>query len=93
LAESYATYSNGQLISSGSTLLNDPFEYDQLTTAHFRPLEGMSAGIEKDDDFLTAILERGMPPSGTMRIVVAPCAVATDHPDATDTLTGARTYA
>ena len=56
LAEGFATYINGRLTASGSTILNDPFEYR----------ERMTNGLESAQDDLAAILERGVPPAAGM---------------------------
>ncbi len=67
LAEGFATYINGRLIASGSTILNDPFEYRERLTTGIEPASaGAACGDEETAD-LAATLERGVPPAAGMR--------------------------
>jgi len=59
LVEGFATYINGRLIASGSTILNDPFEYRERLTGGLEPAQA--------EDDLAAALERGVPPAAGMR--------------------------
>jgi lysyl-tRNA synthetase class II/acyl-CoA reductase-like NAD-dependent aldehyde dehydrogenase len=67
LAESFATYINGRLIASGSTILNDPFEYRERLTNGLEPAQAEAACGEEENDDLAAALERGVPPAAAMR--------------------------
>lgn len=67
LAEGFATYINGRLIASGSTMLNDPFEYRERLTGGLEHAEAETAGGEAEKQDLAAILERGVPPAAGMR--------------------------
>ena len=61
LAEGFATYINGRLIASGSTILNDPFEYRERSTNGLEPAQA---------DDLAAVLERGVPPAAGMSVAM-----------------------
>ena len=80
LAESYLTLERGQVIASGFTLLNDPFELARLAASRDRAEP--EADMAEDEEALTAALERGMPPSAIMRTTVAPFELAEGQPRA-----------
>lgn len=67
LAEGFATYINGRLIASGSTILNDPFEYRERLASGLEPAQAEAACGEQEDADLAAALERGVPPAAGMR--------------------------
>jgi lysyl-tRNA synthetase class 2 len=70
LAECFATYINGQLICSGSTLLNDPFEYrERISAAQGRAEDGEAWG-KKDHEEFAVVFELGMPPAAVMRAAI-----------------------
>jgi lysyl-tRNA synthetase, class II len=71
LAECFATYINGRLICSGSTLLNDPFEYHERMSASLDQRAGdpNSWGEATKSQFVV-VLERGVPPAAVMRAAV-----------------------
>lgn len=70
LVEGFATYIKGQLISSGWTLLNNPFEYWQQTTDGAGSAESINLHkTNKDEEFIES-LERGMPPAAVMKMAV-----------------------
>jgi lysyl-tRNA synthetase class 2 len=67
LAEGFATYINGRLIASGSTILNDPFEYRERLTNGLEPAQAEAACGDEENDALAAALKRGVPPAAGMR--------------------------
>jgi len=70
LVEGFATYINGRLIASGSTILNDPFEYRKRLTGSLVPAQADAASEGEGNDDLAAALERGVPPAAGMRAVL-----------------------
>ncbi len=70
LTESFATYVNGRLISTGATLLNDPFEYGERKAADLRRAGGVRNPEEERGDDFAAVLQRGMPPAAFMRTAI-----------------------
>ncbi len=70
LAECFATYINGQLICSGSTLLNDPFEYrERISAGQGRAEDPEACGKENHEEF-AVVLDLGMPPAAVMRAAI-----------------------
>jgi lysyl-tRNA synthetase class II len=82
LARCFATYINGRLICSGSTLLNDPFEYRERISACPGNAENAQAWGKENHEEFAVVLERGMPPAAVMRAAVGRLVSQfTDHND------------
>jgi lysyl-tRNA synthetase class II/acyl-CoA reductase-like NAD-dependent aldehyde dehydrogenase len=70
VAECFATYINGQLICSGSTLLNDPFEYRERISDGPGRAEDVEAWRKENHEEFAGVFERGMPPAAVMRTAI-----------------------
>ncbi|MFZ1007169.1 MAG: OB-fold nucleic acid binding domain-containing protein, partial [Candidatus Sulfotelmatobacter sp.] len=67
LAERFVTYINGQLISSGFTLLSDPFVHNERTSLSIGWEVPKGYGTEGWAQDFTAIIEQGLPPTAVLR--------------------------